>query len=168
MNLSSGRIWPYVIGGSITAIFGACVATVVVASTLPVAKSDAYMMDYQEADAHANEIIKAQIEFDKRYKIEYINNGLDIDNSQIVYKIFDKEGKAVNNAKIEFVITRPNTQKYDQKFISENSGNGIYSVDKISLPKEGRWDIMAKIDIKEHYRFYNIKADTRDLKIKEL
>ena len=53
MNLSNGRIWPYAIGASIIFIFGACVATIVVANTLPVEKSDTYMMDYHEADAKA-------------------------------------------------------------------------------------------------------------------
>jgi len=72
MNLSNGRIWPYAIAASIIAIFGACVATVFVANTLPVEKSDTYMMGYHEADAKANELLQAKILFEKHYKVEYV------------------------------------------------------------------------------------------------
>ena len=74
MNLSNGRIWPYAIGGSIILIFGACVATVIIANKLPVEKSDTYMMGYHQADAKANELIKARIAFNKSYRVEYIMN----------------------------------------------------------------------------------------------
>ena len=65
----NGKIWPYAIGTAITAVFGACVLTVVVANKLPVEKSDTYMMEYHAADASANELIKARIAFDKKCQI---------------------------------------------------------------------------------------------------
>ncbi|EQB39536.1 hypothetical protein M947_05960 [Sulfurimonas hongkongensis] len=167
MKKSSGIIWPYAISISIIFIFGACVATIVVASKLPVEKSDTYMMDYQEADASANEIIEARIAFDKEYNVEYINEGLSLDNCTIKYRVTDKQNNPINDAKVKIVITRPNNHKHDQSLESFSVNDGIYSFESIKMPIEGRWDIMAKVNIGELERYYNIKADTRKDEIVE-
>ena len=161
MNLSNGRIWPYAIGGSIILIFGACVATVIIANKLPVEKSDTYMMGYHQADAIANDLIKARIAFNKSYKIEYITDGLSLDNSVIKYRVSDINSNPVNNATLKIVVTRPNNHKHDQELVNPTVENGIYTFSTITLPEKGRWDIMAKINVGELQRFYNVKADTR-------
>lgn len=45
--------------------------------------------------------------------------------------------------------------------------NGIYKFESVKLPLEGRWDIMAKVNIDNLERYYNIKADTRNREIKK-
>ncbi|MEA2099618.1 MAG: FixH family protein [Campylobacterota bacterium] len=167
MNKSNGRIWPYAIGISIILVFGACIATIVVATTLPVEKSDQYMMYYQEADANANELIKARIAFDKKYKIEYITDKFCVDDSIIKYKVTDLNSNPVNNAKLLVVVTRPNNHKHDQEILNPTVKDGVYQFSSIKLEKEGRWDIMAKINIDNLQRFYNVKVDTRDKKVSE-
>ena len=164
---NKGMIWPYAIGVSIIVIFGACVATVVVANKLPVEKSDTYMMGYHEADDKANDIINAAISFNKKYKVEYLTNSLHVDASTIKYRVTDVDSNPVNNAEIKVVITRPNNHKYDQELSSPKIQNGIYTFDVIELAKEGRWDIMAKITIGKEQRFYNLKADTRNKEVYE-
>ncbi|MCW8895510.1 MAG: FixH family protein [Sulfurimonas sp.] len=161
MSKSNGRIWPYAIGASIIFIFGACVATVIVANTLPVEKSDTYMMGYHEADAKVNDIIKKAIAFNKKYKIQYLTDGLDTQKSVIKYKITDVNSNPVNNAQIKVIITRPNNHKHDQELINPIVENGVYTFEAITLPQEGRWDIMAKVNVDSQERFYNLKADTR-------
>ena len=163
--LINGRIWPYAIGAAIVFIFGACMVTIVVANTLPVEKSDTYMMDYHEADAKANELIKARIAFDEKYKIEYLNNGINVDNSILKYKITDLSGKNVSDAKIKVIITRPNNHKYDQELSNPDEENGVYTFSNIKLPLAGRWNVMAKIEVGELQRFYNLKADTREKEV---
>ena len=167
MKKSSGIIWPYAISISIIFIFGACVATVVIANKLPVEKSDTYMMGYHEADASANELIEARIAFDKEYNIEYINEGLSLDGSTIKYRVTDKDSNGVNDAKVKIVITRPNNHKHDQTLESFSVNDGIYSFEDIKIPIEGRWDIMAKINVGKLERYFNIKADTRKDEIVE-
>ncbi|MFT5835414.1 MAG: nitrogen fixation protein FixH [Sulfurimonas sp.] len=162
LSKSNGKIWPYAIGTAIVLVFGACVATVIITSTLPVEKSDTYMMGYHEADAKANDLINARIAFDKKYKIAYITEGLSLDSSVIKYKVSDLESQAIGNAKIEVVVTRPNNHKHDQTLKSSNYENGVYTFPSIKLPVEGRWDIMAKVSVGDLQRFYNVKADTRE------
>ncbi len=154
-------IWPYAIGASIVLVFGACVATILVANKLPVEKSDTYMMGYHEADAQANELIKARIAFDKKYSIKYITDELSLNNSTIKYTLVDKDSNSIENAKIEVVITRPNNHKYDQKLSALAYENGQYTSPEIKLPVEGRWDIMARVSVGDLQRYYNVKADTR-------
>ena len=167
MNKSNGKIWPYAIGLSIFLVFIAAVATVIIAQKLPVEKSDTYMMGYHEADAKANELIQARINFNKQYTIEYMTDSLHVDNSVIKYKVSDSKNNPVNNAKIKVIVTRPNNHKYDQELTNSSVENGIYTFSTITLPKEGRWDIMAKVNVGELQRFYNIKADTRVKEIRE-
>ncbi len=158
---SSSTIWPYAIAGSIILVFGFCVATVMVSMKLPVEKSDTYMMNYHEADASANDLIKARIAFDKNYKIEYISDALNTQNATIKYRVVDVKGKPVEDAELLVVVTRPNNHKYDQELTDPKVNDGIYVFENVQLPKEGRWDIMAKVNIGEQSRFYNVKADTR-------
>ena len=166
-NKNSGMIWPYIIGISILLIFGASVATVIVANKLPVQNSDTYMMNYHEADAKANELIESRIAFDKKYKIEYISDALNTKSTIIKYKITTVDGKNVDNAKIKVVITRPNTHEFDMELQNPKIDNGVYTFESVSLPKEGRWNIMAKIDIGSDERYYNLKADTRQNRVFE-
>ena len=162
MNLSSGKIWPYAISISIIIIFGACVATIVVATKLPVEKSDTYMMSYHEADDKANELIEARIAFDKEYKVEYLAKPLSVENTTIDYKVTNNDDNVVDNAKVSIVLTRPNSRKFDMEFNNPIFEDGKYSFSNIQLPKEGRWDVMAKVSVDDLNRYYNVKADTRD------
>jgi len=161
LSKSSGIIWPYAIGTSILLVFGACIATVVIANKLPVEKSDTYMMNYHEADAKANELIQARIDFDKKYKVAYITDELSLESSVLKYRVSDLNSQTIDNAKIEVVVTRPNNHKHDQTLNSPTYENGVYTFSAIKLPVEGRWDIMAKISVGDVQRYYNVKADTR-------
>lgn len=161
MSKSNGQIWPYAIVISIILIFAAGVTTVVIATKSPVEKSDAYMMDYHEADAKANDLIEARIAFDKKYKIEYITDSLSMSDSTIKYKVSDVDSKKVCDANITVVITRPDSHQYDKQLSNPTVENGVYSFKSIKLEKEGRWDIMAKVSVGDLQRYYNVKADTR-------
>ena len=167
MSRSSGRVWPHAIGASIIFIFGACVATIVVTSKVPVEKSDTYMMGYHEEDAKANDIINDRIEFNKKYKIEYLTDDFNSQNCVVKYKVGDINSNSVNNADIKVVVTRPDNHKYDQELINPAVEAGVYTFSPIKLPLEGRWDIMAKVSVDGVQRFYNIKTDTRSKEIIE-
>jgi len=164
MNLNNGMIWPYAIGISIMLVFGFGITTIVVANTAPVQESDTYMMYYQKADANANKLIKDRIAFDKKYKIEYITDGLSIDNTAIKYRVTDSDSNPISNAKIKIIITRPDNHQYDKELLNPEIKNGIYSFSNIKLEKEGRWNIIAKVSVSDLQRYYSVKADTREKK----
>lgn len=167
MSLSSGKIWPYAISASIALIVCAGIATIVIAVKAPVAKSDIYMMDYHEADDKANKIIENSIAFNKKYKVEYINDGLKKESAVIKYRVTDMDSNPVNSAKFKVIITRPTTTKQDHEMAEPTVENGVYTFKPISLEEAGRWDIMAKINIDGTQKFYNLKADTRNSEVVE-
>jgi len=158
---SSGRIWPYAIGASITLVFGFCVATIVVTQKANIQLSDHYMTYYQEADAKANDYIEARIAFDKKYNLEYISEKLTENGSKIVYKITDKAGNPINTAKVKLATSRPETHELNQEFESPSIDNGLYTFQGATFSKAGIWNLIAKVEIGENSRYYNIKADTR-------
>ncbi|MFA6195946.1 MAG: FixH family protein [Sulfurimonas sp.] len=161
MSKSNANIWPYAIGISITLIFFASVATVIIATNAPVEKSDTYMMGYHEADAKANELIEARIAFDKNYKIEYVTDSFTLNEATIKYRVSDMNSKKVCDANITVVVTRPDNHQFDKQLGNPTIENGVYSFTPIKLEKEGRWDIMAKVSVGNLQRYYNVKADTR-------
>lgn len=158
---SKGRIWPYAIVVSILLVFAAAVATVVVAVNNPVEMSDLDMQGYHHYDAHANDIIAAEIAFDKKYTIDYITKELNQDNAVIVYKVSNKEGKGINDAKINIMVTRPDNHKSDIAFDTAEVDNGVYTFEVGKLPLAGRWDVMAHVVVGENEKFLSLKADTR-------
>lgn len=158
---SSGKIWPYILGGSITLVFGFCVATIMVTSKADIQESNAYLTKYQDADAKANEFINAQIAFDKKYNIEYVTEGIGGENPQIKYKVTDKNGVLINDAQVLIDISRPETEKFNQQLEKFTVADGVYTFEGAKFPKEGVWNIIAKVQVGDDYRFYNLKADTR-------
>lgn len=167
MNLSNGRIWPYAIATAIAMVFSFCVRTVYVTSKHHINESNLYMEGYHTVDTDANKILEAGIAFKKKYTLSYINNQLSTKGSTIQYKIVDKNNNPVNDAKILLMLTRPDAN-LDIKPTNLTVKDGIYTFSKVKLPKEGRWDIMAKVTIGKDYLFYNLKADTRFKKIKQI
>jgi len=159
MNLSNGRIWPYSIAVLIILVFSFCVGTVIVTNSANIQESDLYMSDYQEIDGSANDIIEAEIAFNKKYKVKYLSDSLSIDSTVLKFIVSDSDSNQVNNAKFKVIMNRPELD------IAIDLGepkvvNGIYTFKSVALPKEGKWDILVKVYVEDLYRFYNLKADT--------
>ena len=160
---SDGRIWPYAIVGSILLVIVAAVVTVMVAVKNPVEMSDMDMQDYHHYDANANDIINAMIKFDQKYRISYHSHSFDQSHAVVSYKLVDQEGKAVNNAKMNIMVTRPGDHNNDLPFEAPNKvEEGIYTFEVGALPLAGRWNILTKIVVDDNVRYFNLKVDTRN------
>jgi len=141
-------------------VFGFCVATIVVTQSANIQESDVYMSKYQDADLNANEIIRATISFDKKYDVNYVE-GFALTNS-VAFKVTDKNAEVINNAKVIISTSRPETKEFDQKLDNPQIKNGIYLFSGLEFPREGVWNIIAKVEIGDDYKYYHIKADTRN------
>ncbi|MCX6060775.1 MAG: FixH family protein [Campylobacterales bacterium] len=160
-NINAGKKWPWIIGLAIVGVIGFAIATVRVAIKNPVEMSEYGMQSYQAYEDNVNDIINAKLSFDKNYTIAFLTPQIIQKGAVIVYKITDKSNIAINDAKVDVVLTRPDTTKLDLNLTAPTISNGVYTFNSIDLPKEGRWDIMAKISIGDKQRYYNLKADTR-------
>lgn len=162
MFKNPGTKWPIIIGLSIVGVIGACVWTIKVAINNPVEMSEYGMQNYHEYDRDANEIIAAKIAFDKKYTITFTTPQISEKETIVEYKLTDKAGQAINTAKVDVILTRPDINKFDMNLSNPTIAEGKYTFAPIDLSKAGRWDIMAKVSVGSDQRYYNIKADTRN------
>ena len=158
--------WPHMILGFLTIGITLGYWTVKHAITLPVQESNNYMMKYQQADIHINEIMEKRARFDKDYKIELtgakrvkiaLENAKRAKDEVVVllksgansftYKVLDKNSHQVNDANVTFLLTRPHTQKDDILKTNIPSVNGVYKVDNIEVSKAGRYILQLKVQI---------------------
>ena len=161
IDKNAGKKWPWIIALSTIAIVGFAIVTVKVAIKNPVEMSDYGMQSYHTFDDNANDIINAKIAFDRNYTIAFLTPQILEKKSVLIYEVKDKSGNAVDNAKIEVLMTRPDTVKLGLNLSNPTIIEGKYTFNAIDLPKPGRWDIMAKVTVGENQRYYSLKADTR-------
>lgn len=162
MFKNPGTKWPVIISLSIIGIIGASVWTVKMAINNPVEMSDYGMQNYHEYDRDANDIINAKVAFDQKYIVKFLTGQISEKDSVISYKVTDKAGNGIDDAKIKVILTRPDTTKDDVELENPTVENGVYQFPSVKLNKPGRWDIMAKISVGNDQRYYNLKADTRN------
>ena len=158
-----GWYWPYAILASIFFVIVAAGLTIYVAVQNPVEMSDMDMQDYHHYDRNANDIISAKIDFDRKYDLSYHSHSFKQDSAVVAYKLVDKQGNAVNNAKMNIMVTRPGNHNTDLPFEAPTRvENGIYEFDVGALPLAGRWNILTRIIVGENERYFNLKVDTRN------
>lgn len=160
--MKDGKHWPIGISASILFIVGACALTIYIAVKNPVEESNVYMQGYHETDANYNDIMNAKNAFDKLYKIDFISSGISEENTVLEYSLKTLSGEVIKDAKIDVVLTLPYTNKEDIKLENPRFNEQTYMFEQVKLPHPGRWNIMAKITIADNYRYYNLKADTRN------
>jgi len=160
MNLSSGKQWPISVSVGIILIVIACIVTVYIALLQPVEEDTDLMLDYHSLDAGVNKLIVAAISFDKKYKVSYIGECVSQEGSRIAYRVEDLEGNAVNNAKVDVVLSRPSTNTQNIILDKPRIENGNYYFDNTVVSDKGRWNILAKVAVGDLYRHMNLKSDT--------
>jgi len=160
--MNNGRAWPYAIGAAITLIFSFCIATIFITESSTIQESDVYMTKYQEADLNANDFIKKRMDFDRLYNIVFTTKTIAGESPIISYKVTTKDGIVLNNAKIKIAISRPETAEFDKTLENPSVDNGVYSFALKKFPKQGVWNIIAKVRVENKERFLNMKTDTRN------
>jgi hypothetical protein len=161
MKNNPGRKWPWIVVGSILGVVGLSYWTVKIALDNPVQMSDIDMQDYGHFDRNVNEIITAKITFDKKYDIAYVTDVFKADGATVKFKVTSQAGEPVDDANITVRLTRPGTHDFDRQINVKHVENGLYEFETVSLPMEGRWDILTRIQVGDDLRYLNLKADTR-------
>ncbi len=141
--------WPYGIAAAIFGVFGLCVWTVKKASSHPVQMDSFYFEDYHHVDRDYDKIYKDQHLFESRYRVSVLNKELTLNQpQQIQIKVAPKGAEhSIKDANISILITRPNTNEYNQKPLLHAKGEGLYISEPISVKLPGRWQVMSKITI---------------------
>ncbi|WP_456432545.1 FixH family protein [Nitratifractor sp.] len=159
---SKKTYWPHMILGFLAIGITLGFWTVKHAIQLPVHESNEFMMKYQQADMDYNQIQEAQARFDARYKValegmrdsdfkpkhvkRHIGRIVALQKvNTVTYRVTDKAGNPVDDANVTLLLTRPFTEKEDQHFTLTHTGNGIYRVEKVSIPHYGRYILRVRV-----------------------
>jgi len=165
--MSDGKQWPIGVIASTIFIIIACGVTIYIALLQPVQEDADMMMDYQTLDANANDIIVAGLIFNKKYSLKYTGESVSQEGSTLSYELIDKEGKAVNNAKFDVVLSRPILSGSEIFLKEPKIENGNYIFNNVKVSKKGRWNILAKVSVGDDFRHMNLKSDTIDKHVYE-
>ncbi len=137
--------WPHFIIGLVLFAIALGVWTVKVAIDNPVELDNSYMMKYQKVDEEIYDLQKMKRAFYSKYNLRFLTKKLDFPEAKVEFEIVDKEGRAVSNAKVLVLFTRPFTTKQDIKVEATFQGDRYIASTK--LPAEGRWDVILRIEL---------------------
>ena len=158
----SKNYWPHSIVLVLIFMVCACAAVVIIAMKNPVEMDSFYMEKYQQVDENINEILAKQKIFDENFNLEYKTKKFIIgasNNFELSIKN-KKDGTLLKNADIKLMVTRPETNKFNQEIIVKQAKNGIFIFEGIEVTKPGRWQILTKIHIddKSGFNEYEVYA----------
>lgn len=141
--------WPHGIVLVLIFMVCACTAVVVIAMKNPVEMDSFYMEKYQQVDENINEILAKQKIFDENYKLVYETEKFTMGTSNTFKMSIQNiaDGKNLDQANIQLMITRPETNSDNQEITLKDAKNGIFVFEGIKADKPGRWQILTKITI---------------------
>lgn len=150
--------WPHTVVGMILGCVVACGWTIKIALDNPVEMDTYYMEKYQKVDQNINEIIELQAAFDKAFNLTYSTEQFVMGQNTMTLKLTDKSGKAINNATIMMMLSRPETNKDNKQMKPSNVENGLYTFGPFEIGKPGRWQILSKIEMGEFKGYHKSEA----------
>ncbi len=168
--------WPHMILGFLLVGITLGYWTVKSASSIPVQESNEYMLKYQQADMNINEIIKSEKAFNEAYTIEIFDvEMLPVKKNEVMhrqlkeqvklgkgknvftYAITAKNGVAVSDANVSFLLTRPHTKNDDVMIETVPFSDGKYKV-KVSIEKPGRYILRLRAKVGGSIGYSDIPA----------
>lgn len=154
--------WPHGIVLVLIFMVCACAAVVMIAIKNPVQMDSFYLEKYQQVDENINNIMADQKIFDDNYAVEYKTKKFTIGASNsFEMSIKNKQdGTLLNKANIQLMVTRPETNEFNQEILAKEAKNGKFVFKGIKVTKPGRWQILTKIHIdgKSGFNKYEVYA----------
>jgi hypothetical protein len=169
--------WPHMILGFLILGMTLSYWTVKTASSVPVQESNEYMMKYQVADININEILESKAKFDKSYTIELIDVKkamLKLENAKrakaensvvlmqglnsFTYVVKTKDGTAVSDANVTFLLTRPHSAREDKYVENIPFADGKFQISDIDIEKAGRYTLQLRAKIGEVTGYSQVPA----------
>ncbi|MDR1007166.1 MAG: FixH family protein [Campylobacteraceae bacterium] len=161
----SKNYWPHGIIISLLLITGACIYTIIEAIKYPIELDTYYFDTKQNVDRNYDKIKAAQEAFDKEYTVFFEINGGSANlyaegDNEIRIVINDKEGKCDFDADVKLLLTRPETNRYNQNLALSNVEKCRWFFPPFNVETIGRWQFQTKITIGEDVGFFTYEAST--------
>lgn len=150
--------WPHTIVSMIIACIIACGWTIKIALDNPVEMDTFYMEKYQKVDQNINEIIELQTKFDAAFDLAYSTEQFVMGQNSVTLVLKDKSGKAINDASMTLMLSRPETNKDNNPMKPSKVENGHYTFGPFDIQKPGRWQILTKIEMGDFKGYHKNEA----------
>ncbi|MGP1485623.1 MAG: FixH family protein [Campylobacter sp.] len=144
--------WPHAIIISIILIIISCISTILVAVNNPVQLDTFYLDKYQSVDEKINEIQASQKRFSQNFDIKFLDFNSTTDR-KFSFEIIPKNGAEIKNLRPTLMLTRPDTNEFNQDLNVTLNGVSFVSQD-VKFAKLGRWQILLKITDLNDTGFY--------------
>ncbi|MBR8461748.1 4-hydroxy-3-methylbut-2-en-1-yl diphosphate synthase [Campylobacter sp. faydin G-105] len=151
--------WPYGIVLSIIACIIACIATIIIALKHPVQLDTFFIDRYQNVDDNITEIQISQKRFDDKFELKFDNLKIYPLTSDFKFKIISKNGE-MPKFLAQAILSKPETNEFNVDINITQNGDEL-STDKIKLAKNGRWQILLKLNDGVNTRFYKLEFFAR-------
>jgi len=155
---SERNYYPHAVIGMILGVVVAGGWTIKIALDNPVQMDTFYMEKYQKVENNIDTIMALQAKFDAMFDLTYSTEKFIIGKNSITLKLTDKSGKAINDAKVQLMLSRPETNKENQTFELTKADNGLYTFGPFSIEKPGRWQILSKIEVGDFKGYHKTEA----------
>ncbi|MDX1809093.1 MAG: FixH family protein [Sulfurospirillaceae bacterium] len=153
--------WPQGIIGMILAVVAGGAYTVNLAIHNPVQEDTYFMEKYQKVDKNINKLMNEKIKFDNNFNITYSSKKLKTGLNSFYIELHNKKtNKLVNNADITLLVTRPETNEFNQFIKPSKVEKGQYIFTNIKINKLGRWKLLTNIKVNKFdgYDTYEVYA----------
>lgn len=150
--------YPHAIVGMIIGCVVACGYTIKIALDNPVEMDTFYMEKYQKVDQNINQILELQEKFNAKFDLEYSTEKFALGANSITLKLTDKNAQPINNANVMLMLSRPDSNKENKQIVPSKVENGNYTFGPFDIQKEGRWQILSKIEIGEFKGYHKNEA----------
>ncbi len=139
-----------------------CIVTIIIAVNSPNDMDNIYLRAYQDVNDNIHEIMKKETEFNENFLVNVDKDNFIIGKNSFELKITDTNNQAIDGAKIDLLLTRPNSSQLDQKLIESKNENGIYYFENFELKNLGRWQIESRIEIDKYVGFYRTEINATE------
>lgn len=153
--------WPIGIALAIVGVIFLSIGTVIVAVKNPVQMDNDHISAYKHVDRNINDIINNNIDFQKSYQIKFVNSDFALKDFKPLFKVLDKKGNSVKDAKFEVLFTRPNEVVHDIMAKYDRFNNDLYTFMPITFPLKGRWNVFVNVTVGEKRGYLRLKLDSR-------
>ncbi|MBN1840373.1 MAG: FixH family protein [Campylobacterales bacterium] len=150
--------YPHAVIGMIIGCVIACGYTIKIALDNPVEMDTYYMEKYQKVDENINQILELQEKFNATFDLSYSTEKFHVGQNQITLKLSDKNGMAIENAQVVMMLSRPETNKENRTLIPTSVEKGLYTFGPFDISKEGRWQILSKIEVGQFKGYHKNEA----------
>ncbi|ACZ12927.1 FixH family protein [Sulfurospirillum deleyianum] len=150
--------YPHAVVGMIIGCVIACGYTIKIALDNPVEMDTYYMEKYQNVDENINEILELQEKFNANFTLAYSSEKFHKGQNEITLRLTTKRGEVVENADITLMLSRPETNKENQTLRPSRVEKGLYTFGPFTIEKEGRWQLLSKIQVGEFKGYHKDEA----------